>query len=68
MSSLSKKKNTIKVILYIKRVVIEHIISCRLKKYKIMSDLFRNKLIRKNDRISDIVIGWVNDRTLKHRN
>jgi hypothetical protein len=67
MSSLSKKKNTIKVILYIKRVVIEHIIICRLKKYKIMSNVFRNKL-RKYGRISDIVVGLVNDRTLKHRN
>jgi hypothetical protein len=68
MSSLSKKKNTIKVILYIKRVVIEHIISCRLKKYKIMSNVFRNKLMRTNDRISDIVVGMVNDKTLKHQN
>jgi len=36
-----------------KRIVIEHTI-CRLKKYRIMSDIFRNRL-RKYDRISDIV-------------
>ena len=45
-----------------KRVVIEHII-CRMKKYRIMGDIFRNKL-RKYNRISDIVSGLVNYRTL----
>ena len=45
-----------------KRIVIEHII-CRMKKYRIMSDIFRNKL-RKYNRISDIVSGLVNYRTL----
>ena len=45
-----------------KRIVIEHTI-CRMKKYRIMSDIFRNKL-RKYNRISDIVSGLVNYRTL----
>jgi len=45
-----------------KRIVIEHVI-CRIKKYKIMSDIFRNKL-RKYDRISDIVSGLVNYRIM----
>ncbi len=45
-----------------KRIVIEHII-CRMKKYRIMGDIFRNKL-RKYNRISDIVSGLVNYRTL----
>ncbi len=35
-----------------KRIVIEHTI-CRLKKYRIMNDVFRNKL-RKYNKISDI--------------
>ena len=43
-----------------KRIVIEHAI-CRLKKYRIMSDIFRNRL-RKYNRISDIVAGLVNYR------
>ena len=43
-----------------KRIVIEHAI-CRLKKYRIMSDIFRNKL-RKYNKISDIVAGLVNYR------
>ncbi len=45
-----------------KRIVVEHTI-CRLKKYRIMSDAFRNKL-RKYDRISDIVAGLVNYRIM----
>jgi hypothetical protein len=45
-----------------KRTVIEHTI-CRLKKYKIMSDIFRNKL-RKYNGISDIVAGLVNYRIM----
>ena len=44
-----------------KRIVIEHAI-CRLKKYKIMNDVFRNRL-RKHD-ISDIVSGLVNYRIM----
>ena len=49
-----------------KRIVIEHTI-CRLKKYRIMSEIFRNKL-RKYNRISDIVSGLVNYRIMNlHR-
>ena len=45
-----------------KRIVIEHAI-CRIKKYKIMNDVFRNRL-RKYDKASDIVSGLVNYRIL----
>ena len=45
-----------------KRIVVEHTI-CRLKKCRIMSDTFRNKL-RTYDRISDIVAGRVNYRVM----
>jgi hypothetical protein len=45
-----------------KRIVIEHTI-CRVKKYGIMGDIFRNRL-RKYDRVSDIVSGLVNYRIL----
>ncbi len=45
-----------------KRIVIEHAL-CRLKKYRIMSDVFRNRL-RKYDRVSDIVSGLVNYRIM----
>jgi hypothetical protein len=45
-----------------KRIVIEHAI-CRLKKYRIMSDIFRNRL-RKYDKVSDIVAGLVNYRIM----
>ena len=45
-----------------KRIVIEHTI-CRMKKHRIMGDIFRNRL-RKYDRVSDIVSGLVNYRTL----
>jgi len=45
-----------------KRIVIEHAI-CRLKKYRILSDIFRNRL-RKYNRISDIVAGLVNYRIM----
>ena len=45
-----------------KRIVIEHAI-CRIKKYRIMNDIFRNRL-RKYDRISDIVSGLVNYRIM----
>ena len=48
-----------------KRIVIEHTI-CRLKKYRIMSDIFRNRL-RKYDRISDIVAGLVNYRKINQQ-
>jgi hypothetical protein len=46
-----------------KRIVIEHTTICRLKKYRIQSEVFRNKL-RKYDRISDIVAGLVNYRIM----
>jgi hypothetical protein len=45
-----------------KRIVIEHAI-CRIKKYKIINGVFRNRL-RKCDRISDIVSGSVNYRIM----
>ncbi|MDN5867812.1 MAG: transposase [Candidatus Nitrosocosmicus sp.] len=45
-----------------KRIVIEHAI-CRIKKYRIMNDVFRNRL-RKYDSISDIVSGLVNYRIM----
>jgi DDE superfamily endonuclease len=44
------------------RVVVEHTI-CRIKKFRIMSDIFRNRLKRYN-RISDIVTGLVNYRVM----
>jgi hypothetical protein len=49
-----------------KRIVVEHTI-CRLKKCRIMSDTFRNKL-RKYDRISDIVADLINYRIMNHHN
>ena len=45
-----------------KRIVIEHTI-CRMKKYRIMGDIFRNRL-RNYDKVSDIVSGLVNYRIL----
>ena len=45
-----------------KRIVIEHTI-CRLKKYRILAYLFRNKL-RKNNKVLDIVSGLVNYRII----
>jgi hypothetical protein len=44
------------------RVVVEHTI-CRIKKFRIMCDIFRNRLKRYN-RISDIVTGLVNYRVM----
>jgi hypothetical protein len=41
-----------------KRIVIEHAI-CRIKKYRIMNDVFRNRL-RKYNKVSDIVSGLIN--------
>jgi len=49
-----------------KRIVIEHTI-CKLKKYRIMSDVFRNKL-RKFSKVSDIVSGLVNYGIMKQQN
>ena len=49
-----------------KRIVIEHVIS-RLKKYRILSDVFRNRL-EKYNKVSDIVSGLVNYRILNYHN
>ncbi len=49
-----------------KRIVIEHTI-CRLKKYRIMNDIFRNRL-RKYDKVSYIVAGLINYRILNQQN
>ena len=46
----------------IKRIMIEHAI-CRVKKYRIMKDVFRNRL-RKYDGVSDIVTGLINYRIM----
>ena len=45
-----------------KRIVIEHAI-CRLKKYWILADMFRNRLKKYNE-ISDIVSGLINYRIM----
>ena len=45
-----------------RRIVIEHTI-CRLKKYRILSDIFRNTL-RKHNKVSDIVSGLINYRII----
>src|SRR4051812_10378493 len=49
-----------------KRIVIEHTI-CRLKKYRILADVFRNKL-KKYNKVSDIVSGLINYRIMNHHN
>ena len=49
-----------------KRIVIEHAI-CRLKKYRILADVFRNRL-RKHNKVSEIVSGLVNYRIMDHPN
>jgi hypothetical protein len=49
-----------------KRIVIEHTI-CQMKKYKIIADVFRNKL-KKYNRISDIVSGLINYRIMNCHN
>ena len=46
------------------RIVIEHTI-CRLKKYRILSDVFRNKL-RKYNKVSDIVTGLADYRIMNY--
>jgi hypothetical protein len=50
-----------------KRIVIEHTICYRLKKYRILADVFRNRL-NKHNKISDIVSGLVNYRIMKQQN
>ncbi len=47
-----------------KRIIVEHTIS-RLKKYRILADVFRNKLRRYN-KVSDIVAGLIIYRILNH--
>jgi len=49
-----------------KRIVIEHVIS-RLKKYRILGDVFRNRL-KKYNKVSYIVSGLVNYRILNFHN
>ncbi len=49
-----------------KRIIIEHSI-CRLKKYRILADVFRNKL-RKYNKVSDIVSGLINYKIMNHHN
>jgi len=45
-----------------KRITIEHTI-CRLKKYRILTDIFRNRL-KKYNKVSDIVSGLINYRIM----
>jgi hypothetical protein len=45
-----------------KRIMIEHAI-CRVKKYRIMNDVFRNRL-RKYNKVSDIISGLINYRIM----
>ena len=61
---LSREEKEYNIIHSKKRIVIEHTI-CRLKKYRILSDVFRNKL-RKHNKVSDIVAGLVNYRIMNH--
>jgi DDE superfamily endonuclease/Helix-turn-helix of DDE superfamily endonuclease len=49
-----------------RRIVIEHTI-CRLKKYRMLADIFRNKLNRYN-KVSDIVTGLVNYKIMNYHN
>src|SRR6476661_2318077 len=48
-----------------KRIVIEHTI-CRLKKYRILADVFRNRL-NKHNKIYDIVSGLINYRIMNSK-
>ena len=48
------------------RMIVEHTI-CRIKKFGIMSCIFRNRL-RKYDNVSDIVSALLNFRILIHTN
>ncbi len=49
----------------VRRIIIEHAI-CRIKKYRIMNDVFRNRL-RKYNKVSDIISGLVNYRIMNTR-
>ncbi|HXT85345.1 MAG TPA: transposase family protein [Verrucomicrobiae bacterium] len=55
---LSQEEKDYNIIHSKMRIVVEHTIS-RLKKYRILAEIFRNKL-RKYDKVSDIVTGLVN--------
>ena len=59
---LSAEEKDYNVIHAKKRIVIEHTI-CRMKKYRVLSDVFRNK-IRKYNKVSDIVSGLINYRIM----
>jgi hypothetical protein len=48
-----------------RRIIIEHAI-CRIKKYRIMNDVFRNRL-RKYNKVPDIISGLVNYRIMNTR-
>ncbi len=61
-SCLSQEEKEYNKIHSKKRIVVEHTIS-RLKKYRILADVFRNKL-RKYNKVSDIVAGLVNYRIM----
>ncbi len=63
---LSQEEIEFNIIHSKKRIIVEHTIS-RLKKYKIMSDIFRNRL-RKYNKVSDIVAGLINYRIMKQHN
>ncbi len=63
---LSQEEIEFNIIHSKKRIIVEHTIS-RLKKYKIMSEIFRNKL-RKYNKVSDIVAGLVNYRISNYLN
>jgi hypothetical protein len=61
---LSQEEKEYNVVHSKRRIVIEHTI-CRLKKFRILSDVFRNRL-RKYNKISDITSGLVNYRIMNH--
>jgi hypothetical protein len=44
-----------------KRILVEHAICCRIKKYRIVNDVFRNRL---SMRVSNIVSGLANYRLM----
>jgi hypothetical protein len=60
--ALSQEEIEFNIIHSKKRIIVEHTI-CRLKKYRIMRDIFRNNL-RKYNKVSDIVVGMVNYRIM----
>jgi hypothetical protein len=47
-------------------IVIEHTI-CRLKKYRILANIFRNRL-KKYNKVSDIVSGLINYKIMNPHN